>query len=169
MLGLAAAIAIGWQKYWNSTPQSASVEVSQHADHIPGEFRLVRVIDGDSIVVDRGQGEVKVRLLGIDCPERNQPFGSQATRTIKDLLGESPLRIKGQKKDRWGRLLAHVYVGSTLVNLELVKHGAAWVYKAEKDVFWADLNEAERSARQSKIGLWDDLHPIYPGDWRKRK
>ena len=166
IFGVMAFLALGWKAFRDHENRSASA-VEPHTKS--GDFTLVRIIDGDSIVVDNGNGPIKVRLIGIDCPERNQPYGTDATRALKNFLGDSPLRVQGQKKDRWGRLLAHVYVESQLINLQLVKEGAAWVYRAEQDTFWADLNEAEREARQEKRGLWALPDPIYPGDWRKRK
>ena len=168
IFGILASLAILWdryQKFNDTTGLDSELGSSIQA----GEFELVRIIDGDSIVVDKGQGQIKVRLLGIDCPERNQAYGAEATNTLKETLGSHRLRVKGQKKDRWGRLLAHVYVGENLVNLELVKKGCAWVYRAEQDIFWADLNDAEEKARGEGLGLWSLPNPIYPGEWRKRK
>jgi endonuclease YncB( thermonuclease family) len=157
-------------------------EVKKHTPHespqpsSPGEvldipkraFRLIRAIDGDTIVVADQTGEIHVRLLGIDAPEKNQPYGPQATTDVLSLIGQNPVTLGGSSKDRYGRLLSHVHAGDTWVNLEMVKQGAAWVYKAKNDTFWADLNEAERDARINRRGLWAEQNPIYPGDWRKR-
>jgi micrococcal nuclease len=164
-LGLVAWKALKNHRSENSSPQTSTVE----SITLPaGSFKLVRAIDGDTIVVADPKGEFHVRLLAIDAPEKNQPYGAQATTMAISLIGQKPITLKGSSKDRYGRLLAHVHAGETWVNMEMVQRGAAWVYKAKPDTFWADLNEAEREARTNKRGLWAEQEPIYPGDWRKR-
>ena len=159
---------------WKAVKKHTANEVIQPTSSaevldIPtGTFRLTRAIDGDTIVVADQKGEIHVRLLGIDAPEKNQPYGPQATTTVLSLIGQKPITLKGSSKDRYGRLLSHVHAGETWVNMVMVKQGAAWVYKAKPDTFWADLNEAERYARNNRRGLWAEQNPIYPGDWRKR-
>ena len=170
LLVIATIALVGWKKLKEPNHQSkfegtAPLEATTPAD---GSFRMVRVIDGDTIVVRDKTGEIHVRLIGIDAPEKNQPYGSQATALVTTLIGNQPIKLSGNSKDRYGRLLSHVHAGNTWVNMEMVKQGAAWVYKAKPDTFWADLNDAERDARNNRRGLWADPSPIYPGDWRKR-
>lgn len=160
---------VGWKKFketnHHDTFQSfPSIDASSPAT---GNFHMVRVIDGDTIVVADSKGEIHVRLIGIDAPEKNQPYGGQSTLQVLSLIGQKPIRLNGAGKDRYGRILAHVHADDTWVNMEMVKLGAAWVYKAKPDTFWADFNDAERDARNNKRGLWADPSPIYPGDWRK--
>ena len=172
-LGLGLLVAatlglVGWTKFKEANHKEfQSPPLIEASAPATGTFRLVRILDGDTIVAADSKGEIHVRLIGIDAPEKNQPYGSKSTEYVRSLIGQKPIRLSGAAKDRYGRLLAHVYAGDTWVNLEMVKHGAAWVYKAKPDTFWADLNEAERNARNNRRGLWGAENPIYPGDWRK--
>lgn len=158
-----------WEKLDHSKNLSKRPPLSiESSSKSAGTFWLSRIIDGDTIVVADAKGEFHVRLIGIDAPEKNQPYGSQATGEIKSLLGTKPIRLNGSSKDRYGRLLAHVYSGETWVNLEMIRLGAAWSYRGKIDTFWADMNDAEQDARKKLRGLWGGASPIYPGDWRKR-
>jgi micrococcal nuclease len=170
LLAAATLALVGWKKFKETNHpdtflHSLTVESPSQA---AGTFRLIRIIDGDTIVVADMKGEIHVRLIGIDAPEKNQSYGSKSTTLVRSLIGQKSIRLSGTGKDRYGRILSHVYAGDTWVNMEMVKLGAAWVYRAKPDTFWADLNDAERDARNNRRGLWADPSPIYPGDWRKR-
>jgi len=73
--------------------------------------------------------QVKVRLGEIDTPESKQPFGERAKQTLSDLAYNKPARVVVQDTDRYGRTVGRVYVGGVDVNAEMVKQGAAWVYR----------------------------------------
>lgn len=137
-------------------------------DMQPGETgRVVRVIDGDALVLDTGQS---VRLVGIEAPapgRRNveaQPYAEQSKRALEDLVMGRQVRLyyPGLTRDRYDRALAHVETtdGSgpkSWVNLELVKRGAARVrLYPDTDGGGEALLEAERDARASGSGLWGD-------------
>ncbi len=92
--------------------------------------KIVAVHDGDTItLLTANKQQIKVRLAEIDTPELAQPYGSKAKQALSDLVFGREVRVVVQDTDRYGRTVGRVYVSSTDVNAELVKQGAAWVYK----------------------------------------
>ena len=118
-----------------------------------------RVIDGDTIRLD---GVGSVRYIGIDAPERDEPYYREARRCNEELLARGELRLKyGRARyDRYGRTLAYVYVrddagGETFVNEELVRAGWAETMEVPPDVaFAAVFRRAEEEARRGGRGIW---------------
>ena len=95
--------------------------------------KVVSVSDGDTLTLLVPDGasfkQVKVRLGEIDTPERKQPYGTRAQQALSDLAYNKQARVVVQDTDRYGRTVGRVYVGSLDVNAEMVKQGAAWVYR----------------------------------------
>jgi micrococcal nuclease len=129
--------------------------------------RCVAVTDGDTIRVLRNRETVKIRLHGIDCQEKRQPFGTRAKLFTSDLVFGKTITVDAAGTDRYGRTIARVFVGSTNVNHELVKAGMAWWYRkyAPDD---QELERLESEARRAHRGLWSDLNPMAPWEWRRR-
>ncbi len=136
---------------------------------VQAEFRgkVVGVIDGDSIrVMHDGKAE-QVRLLGIDCPEKRQSFGTRAKEYTSGLVFGQNVTVYGDKRDRYGRRLGEVLLpdGRSL-NQEVIKAGLAWWFrKYSKDL---RLGELERQARVAKRGLWAEPRPVPPWEWREK-
>lgn len=129
---------------------------------------VVRVADGDTftLLVD-GDRQVRVRLHGIDCPERGQPYSRVATDHLKALLAKGNVRVEEMDIDRYGRTIGMVYAGGINVNESLLANGLAWHSKSfDKNPAWAAL---EVQAREQQLGLWAEPDPVAPWDWRKRK
>lgn len=128
--------------------------------------QVVGVIDGDSIKVLNEGKEEKIRLVGIDCPEKKQSFGRRAKEfTSAQSFGKKVL-VRDSGRDRYGRTLAEVILpdGRSL-NKELLKAGLAWWFrKYSHDV---SLKTLETDARMKKRGLWAEVNPIPPWDYRK--
>lgn len=131
--------------------------------------KVVHIADGDTVTVLRDDEKVKVRLYGVDCPEKRQAFGIKAKRFISDLAGMEGVEVVPITVDRYGRIIAHVYIEGDGENLaeELVRNGYAWVYRKYCDRkicgFWRKL---ETKARADEKGLWGDSDPIPPWQWR---
>jgi endonuclease YncB( thermonuclease family) len=129
------------------------------------ESTVVRVPDGDSLVVMRGGVGIEVRLDGIDCPELAQAFGRKAKSFTSGLVFGRAVRLVGKGKDRYGRELNEVFLpdGRSL-NRELVAAGYAWWYR----IYSSDqgLKALEKEARASRRGLWADPNPTPPWDFR---
>lgn len=154
------------------------LSVSAHAD-ITG--RVVAVTDGDTIkVLDSSKTQYKVRLTGIDAPERGQPFGTVSRDHLASLLAGKEVFVDSKKSDRYGRALGKVWVqpsdcmtcGKTLdANHAQLLAGMAWWYryyaKEQSPEDRGRYESAEDEAKKRKRGLWTESHPINPYQWRK--
>jgi endonuclease YncB( thermonuclease family) len=130
--------------------------------------RVVSVIDGDTIEVLHNRHAERIRLNGIDCPERSQAFGQRAKQAASALVFGKDVTLQTYGKDKYGRTLADVVLpDGTNVNHTLVGGGWCWWYRKYAQGN-AHLEKLESEAREAKRGLWADLHPIPPWDWRKR-
>jgi endonuclease YncB( thermonuclease family) len=99
-----------------------------HADVLLGN--VVAVSDGDSItVLDETKQRHVIRLMGIDAPEKAQAFGQTSKESLNELVFNKEVSVTWFKKDRYGRTIGNVYVGSTDACLEQIKRGLAWHYK----------------------------------------
>jgi micrococcal nuclease len=129
------------------------------------------VVDGDTFYC---RDRRKVRLIGIDSPERQQePFGASALRALHRLLPPGTqvrMQLDLAPNDRYGRLLAYVWVGSTFVNEAMVREGWAVLYTVPPNVKYADrLMLAQKEARALGTGLWaEGGFACLPGDFRRR-
>lgn len=93
-----------------------------------GEFtgKVIKVVDGDTIdVLTDDKETIRIRLNGIDTPERGQPYGNNATRLVKKLIAGKTVRVVPQGADRYKRTVGSIHHGDTLVNLALVEAGLA--------------------------------------------
>lgn len=131
------------------------------------EGRVVRIIDGDTFVlIFENDYEARVRLDGIDCPERKQPFSQRAKQALSDLIFSKNITVYYNKKDGFGRILGVAIVDGVNVNHEMVRRGMAWHYVAYSDD--PVLSELESEARRMKIGLWSDPNPVPPWEFRRK-
>ncbi len=134
--------------------------------------KVVSVSDGDTLKVLRNNQQVKIRLYGIDCPERKQAFGKKAKQFTSDMVAGRIVDVKEVTQDRYGRMVGIVKLEDEILNEELVRAGYAWVYKKYCDLtlsICASWPSLETQAREAKIGLWSDSKPIPPWDWRRNK
>ena len=151
---------------------------------------MVRVIDGDSVLVlDRDHVQHRVRLAGIDVPERGQPFGERSKQSLARLVAGNAVKIRWHKRDRYGRLVGQVWVASpdagcqgagcqgagcpkTLdAGFAQLTVGLAWHFKKYAQEQSEEDREryafAEAEARARRVGLWRDRAPVAPWEWRK--
>jgi endonuclease YncB( thermonuclease family) len=134
--------------------------------------KVVGVADGDTItVLDAGKRQHKVRLDGIDAPESSQDFGSRAKQSLSDLVFGKTVTVISSKKDRYGWTVGKVMLGDGKdINLEQLERGYAWFYRQyAKELSREDARayeQAERAAREEKIGLWAGPSPIPPWEHR---
>ena len=156
---------------WISATFALALSFSAWAD-ITGH--VVGVADGDTItVLDADKVQHKIRLTGIDAPEKKQPFGNRSKQSMNDMVFNKTVTVETVKHDRYGRELGKVLAGGKDVNLEQVRTGMAWHYKAyERTQSVADRQayaDAENEARAAKRGLWHDDEPVPPWEWRHSK
>ena len=129
-------------------------------------LKVTSVHDGDTFTgINEANGQVKVRLDGVDAPELSQPHGQASRKALGDKLFGKTVTVVTKKHHRYGRTIGHVLIDKRDVNLELLEVGAVWHYTAYDRN--KRLREAEASARAAKEGLWKDPNPMAPWDWRK--
>jgi endonuclease YncB( thermonuclease family) len=126
---------------------------------------LGKVMDGDSFYVKADGRKVEVRLQGVDCPEKGQPFGDEARQFTREFLKGRALAVEGLGRDDYGRTLARVSAGGRDLALELVRAGLAWHYTRYSSD--RELAAAEREAQRAERGLWAEARPIPPWKWRQ--
>jgi len=137
------------------------------APHADFEARVVKVVDGDTLSVEiPGKPLQKIRLVDIDAPERDQPYGPQSRQKLVALITVPDVRIESHGIDVHGRILGRVFIGSLDLNAELVRSGAAWVFRRYSDD--PALLALEREARAQKRGLWvlPESERMPPWRWR---
>ena len=129
------------------------------------EGRVTHVADGDSLSVCFGHREVRIRLVNIDAPEYQQPFGVEARKSLAELCENKDARVDWTKEDQYGRKLGQVSCGGIDVNAEQVRRGMAWVSRLDKP--GGSFFSAERAARTARTGLWADPDAVPPWKWRR--
>lgn len=133
----------------------------------PYQAKVIGIADGDTITVLQGTTQIKIRLYGIDCPERRQAFGTKAKEFTSSLVFGQMVKIDPVTKDRYGRTVAWVFVNSKCLNEELIKAGFAWHFKKYSSD--KSLSDLEIEARQKKAGLWSDPNVVAPWEYRRLK
>ena len=140
---------------------------SLHAATLQG--KVISVADGDTIsVLDRNNTQYKIRMHGIDTPEREQRYGKAAKNALLAMVDGKTVGIVVLGKDQYGRTDGTVYLDDSNVNLAMVAGGHAWWYRhyAPDD---RQLQAAEAKARANKQGLWTQSDPVPPWDWRRQQ
>jgi micrococcal nuclease len=129
---------------------------------------VVALSDGDTLtILDDSQTHHKIRLAGIDAPEKGQAFGTKSREALASLVFGKAIRVDVIDIDRYRREVGRIYVGSTFVSQAMVRNGFAWRYPQydKAGEFTAD----EEEAREHKRGLWADPHPVPPWEYRREK
>lgn len=136
--------------------------------------KVVRVLDGDTVeILSDNKILQRVRLAGIDAPEKGQPFGTRAKQWLLALVvGGGSVEVDWYKRDKYRRLVGKLTATTGDINLAMVRSGFAWwfrEYAGEQSPADRVLYEAaERQARAERAGLWADPAPMSPWDWRHR-
>ena len=156
------------------------LSLAAQAEELEGE--VVSIADGDTFTLLVDDVQYRVRLSGIDTPERGQPYANAARNALSDLIFRRQVRVEGRKTDRYGRVIGRVWVqprdcsrcAKTLdVSLALLTTGMAWWYR-----YYADEQPeeergqyefAEFEAKAKGAGLWRDENPVPPWEWRAAK
>ena len=136
--------------------------------------RITKIIDGDTVYFQSvgDNNYKKLRLVGIDAPELNQPFGQKSKQCLANLLNNRPVQIISFGEDRYKRTLAKLLIEEIDINLAMIREGCAWFYRRYKqtlnknDQFMYD--QAEILAIENKKGLFGNQEPEAPRVWRKK-
>lgn len=146
--------------------------------------RVVGVADGDTItVLDAERQQHKIRVAGIDAPEKKQPFGQKSKQSMSDMVFNREVEIVGNKRDRYGRTIGKVMFADSNCNAQgcpkihdagliQITSGLAWWYRkyAREQVPQdrATYEAAETQAKERRTGLWGELNPVPPWEFRHR-
>lgn len=131
--------------------------------------KVVHIADGDTLtVLDNEKVQHKIRLHGIDAPEKAQAFGTKAKEALAEKVHEKTVRIVWKEKDQYGRIVGDIHLGDRNINLEMVREGWAWWYRTYAPKSKA-LEVAEAEARKEHRGLWHDNNPEPPWEYRKQE
>ncbi len=135
-------------------------------------LKASHIFDGDSLILNNGQ---EIRLIGIDAPEKGQPYADEARAFLKGLITGKELRLeKGiEERDKYNRLLVYMYAGDTFVNAEMIKHGYAVAYfvpplglssSKANDKYKEEFTKLEAEAKQTKRLIWSKVYITPNGD-----
>lgn len=133
--------------------------------------KVVSVTDGDTIkIVDKNGEQRKIRLYGIDAPEKGQGYGSKAEDMLSAMIAGKNVEYKIVDTDKYGRSIGYLYLNGVCINAAMVKSGFAWVYtKYCNDRICSKMSQYQNEAKTKGLGLWQDANAIPPWDWRHTK
>ena len=137
--------------------------------------KVVGITDGDTFTgLTDSKQQIKIRIYGIDAPEKNQAFGTRSKQYLANLIFGKQVRItpqltkKGRPKRSWDRFVAWVYTSDGKdVSAEMLKAGMAWRFKKYDST--PEYAKYEAEARKARIGLWIDKKPVAPWNFRRKK
>lgn len=127
--------------------------------------KVIRVSDGDTILLQSGSQRIKVRMCGIDAPELKQSYGKDSKNYLENRILNKNVDIKVINEDKYGRKVGKVFYKNKDINLEMIETGNAWFYeyhaKREKE-----YRKAFKNAQEQKLGLWKEKNPQNPRNFR---
>ena len=136
-------------------------------------FTVSRISDGDTVTCQGYGLTFKVRLAGIDTPEKGskkrpgQPYAEQARKYLQSIILNKQVSIKQVGLDGYNRILGIIYVSGRDINLEMIKQGFAEVYRGKHSFDVKPFWEAEKEARAKKLKIWSQDNYFSPKEWRK--
>jgi len=150
----------------------AMASAAANAEAIEG--MIVGVSDGDTVTLLTAQRQqVKIRVQGIDAPEKSQAFGTVSRQSMAKMVFQKNVQAQCSSTDRYGRKICVIYLNGVDAGLQLVSQGLAWHYKQyakeQSPRDRATYAYAEENARAQRAGLWTEQNPISPWDFRKNK
>ena len=125
--------------------------------------KVVSIHDGDTITVLSGKEQTKVRLYGIDAPEKKQDYGQKTKQFLASLIAGQVVEVEPKGKDRYKRTLGIIHHKGQDINAQMVLNGYAWAYVKYSRIYV----DQEKTAREKKLGLWQSSNPTPPWEWRK--
>ena len=129
------------------------------------DFQVVRIVDGDTVHASLEGILYKIRLVEIDAPESDQPFGEAAKTYLGELLSGRVFSAELAGRDRYGRYLGRLYQNGLDINQEMVDEGLAWVY--DRYVTDKGLYGHQEIARKAGKGIWSVDDAVPPWEWRR--
>jgi len=135
--------------------------------------KVVSVADGDTItILDVNKTQHKIRLQGIDAPEKAQAFGEKSKQSLYEMVHGKTVQVSFTKNDKYGRIVGKVFLDTQDICHQQIKSGLAWHYKKYQDeqplAERQTYSVSESNAKSQQLGLWSDAQPLAPWDYRKR-
>jgi micrococcal nuclease len=164
----------------DSSRPAAVNAATDHDRYNNRTFTCVKVVDGDTLDVDLPDGRyphTRIRLWGVDTPETGKSpqgamyFGKEASEFARATAEGKPVRVvlaPKETRDRYGRLLAYVYVGDTMLNEEIISRGYGYADTRFPHEWKKRFTDLEKRARKQKLGLWKDIKLDQMPKWRQR-
>jgi micrococcal nuclease len=148
-------------------PASCGSKTRDKADRKTIFGKVVGITDGDTFtILTEDKNEERIRLYGIDCPEKKQAFGAVAKRKLSELIFGKQVRVDFKAYDKWRRVVGVVFYGEENVNESMLEAGLAWHFlRYDDNQKWTSMEE---DARKKKVGLWVDINPTPPWEWRHK-
>ena len=151
----------------------AFIQGIANADYLNCPCKVVKVTDGNTVhVLDQTKTRHKIRLGGIDAPERKQVYGKKSKENLSNLIAGKNVEVEYDKRDRYGRIIGKLIKDGQDINLIQVKQGFAWHYKYyqkdQSDIDRILYSSAEINAREKTIGLWS-VPAVPPWEFRRKK
>lgn len=130
--------------------------------------KVIKITDGDTFVLlTDSKEQIKIRLHGIDAPEKKQDYGTASKNYLSNLVFKKDIIIEYKNRDRYGRRIGIAFVEGVNVNEKMLSEGMAWHFKKyDANSQWSVL---ESKAKEEKKGLWSQPNPVAPWEWRVRK
>ncbi len=131
--------------------------------------KVVKIADGDSFTLLTPENQqIRIRMFGIDSPEKGQAFYRKSKNNLSRYIFGKNVLVKIKDTDQYHRIVGMVYLNDSLnINLQMIKDGYAWHFKKYSSD--KQMSLAEKKAKQQKLGLWADKHPVPPWEWRRTK
>lgn len=127
------------------------------------QSKVIKISDGDTITVLSGKEQTKVRLYGIDAPEKKQDYGQRSKQFLASLIAGQVVEVEPKGKDKYKRTLGIIHFKGQDINAQMVLNGYAWAYVKYSRIYV----DQEKTARENKRGLWQSNDPTPPWQWRK--
>ena len=142
--------------------------VTTAAEQIEG--KVVKVLDGDTVqVLDSAKNNYRVRLYGIDAPEKNQAWGQNAKKALSRAIASKNVVVVINGVDIYKRTLGTIWLDGYNMNGSMVSSGHAWVYRNQGQPTVPAYLPYEKQAQQANSGLWSESSPIPPWVWRQQE
>ena len=158
-----------------NTPEPENTTISEKVVERPAKSdrklitgKVVGISDGDTFkLLESGNKTTRVRLYGVDAPEKGQEYVTQAKEKLSELIFSKAVEVVEKDTDRYGRIVGIVYADGKNINEEMLRSGYVWHYtQYDKNEAWAQLM---KGAQKRKAGLWNKANPTPPWLWRKQK
>jgi endonuclease YncB( thermonuclease family) len=139
------------------------------------EGKVIAVSDGDTIKVLTADMQThKIRFANVDAPEKAMPYGQEAKATLSAKIFGRSVRVEVETIDQYQREVGRIFLDDRDINLAQLAEGYAWHYvqyarKGQNSVVFNQYNEAQQAAKEQHLGLWQDVDPTPPWDWRRAK